>query len=104
MKKLRQAREARQKRAKTQYNINDETGTYIKIDNKPNTRNGLLDDLRTSIKPFKNVNVKLSMKTGSRRLISALVSNRFRRVMGPRATRRAKRRAIRRATRRAKTI
>lgn len=106
IKKLREAREvrqARQKRANTQYNINDKKGLPVKlvIDNKPNPRNSLLQGLRSSIKPLKNVKVKLptprsiSMKTGSRRLISALVSNRFKQEMAPRATR---------ATRIAKTI
>jgi len=118
MKKIRQARDARQtnirhrlqqeiqnrkqqkimnqKKANTQYNRNDETGTYINIDNKPNPKNSLLHALRSSIKSLKNVKVKLptprsiSMKIGSRRLISALVSNRFKQQMGPRATRRAK--------------
>lgn len=94
MKKLREAREARQrnirpriqqKRANTQYNRNDETGTYINIDNKPNPNpiNNLLQNFRTSFKPLENVKVEmttpqrlpisraLSMRTGSRRFVNS---------------------------------
>lgn len=104
IKQLREAREvrqARQKRANTQYNKKDKKEVPFKlvIDNKPNPINSLLQGLRKSIKPLKNVKVKLptprsiSMKTGSRRLINTLASNRFKQEMGPRTTRRATRRA-----------
>ena len=100
-KKTRAIRESKKKDKKDKKD-KKEVPVKLVIDNKPNLRNSLLQGLRSSIKPLKNVKVKLptprsiSMKTGSRRLISALVSNRFKQQMGPRTTRRA--------TRRAKTI
>lgn len=84
-KKMRKKMRKKYTKAKNPYNRNDETGTYINIDNKPNpnTRNNLLQNLRSPFKPLENVKVvmtmpqrlpiprDLSMKTGSRRFINS---------------------------------
>lgn len=97
--KKRRAKKRRRAIRESKKKDKKEVPVKLVIDNKPNPINSLLQGLRKSIKPLKNVKVKLptprsiSMKTGSRRLISALVSNRFKQEMGPRTTRRATRRA-----------